>query len=206
MIGGVPLTGGRGSPLAVVMGALILTITASLLYFADVSSFYQSLIDGVILLAGGRQFRRARLRPGAGAPMSGADDPGRRRHRLRAPRVGDARRRAGTAVRLLARTLIVLAERLAPGFASAGNILQLLKLASFLGLVALGQTMVMLVGGIDLSIAWVLTASAVVFTSICAGQDANMLPRGGCGHRRSVSSPASSTASASSSCGSRRSS
>ncbi len=51
VIGGVPLTGGRGSPLAVVMGALILTITASLLYFADVSSFYQSLIDGVILLA-----------------------------------------------------------------------------------------------------------------------------------------------------------
>jgi ribose/xylose/arabinose/galactoside ABC-type transport system permease subunit len=32
-------------------GRLILTITASLLYFADVSSFYQSLIDGVILLA-----------------------------------------------------------------------------------------------------------------------------------------------------------
>lgn len=51
VIGGVPLTGGRGSPIAVVMGALILTITASLLYFGDVSSFYQSLIDGVILLA-----------------------------------------------------------------------------------------------------------------------------------------------------------
>ena len=33
------------------MGALILTITGSLLYFADVSSFYQSVIDGVILLA-----------------------------------------------------------------------------------------------------------------------------------------------------------
>lgn len=50
VIGGVPLTGGRGTPVAVVMGALILTITASLLYFADVSSFYQSLIDGTILL------------------------------------------------------------------------------------------------------------------------------------------------------------
>jgi len=50
VVGGVPLTGGRGSPLAVVMGALILTITASLLYFAEVSSFYQSLIDGCILL------------------------------------------------------------------------------------------------------------------------------------------------------------
>ncbi|WP_442580461.1 ABC transporter permease [Mesorhizobium sp. ASY16-5R] len=70
--------------------------------------------------------------------------------------------------------LIILAERLAPGFASSTNLLQLLKLASFLGIVALGQTLVMLVGGIDLSIAWVLTGSAVVFTGICAGQDANL--------------------------------
>jgi ribose transport system permease protein len=51
VIGGVPLSGGRGTALGVVMGALILTITGSLLYFADVSSFYQSVIDGVILLA-----------------------------------------------------------------------------------------------------------------------------------------------------------
>jgi ribose transport system permease protein len=50
VLGGIPLVGGRGSPLAVVMGALILTITASLLYFAQVSSFYQSLINGAILL------------------------------------------------------------------------------------------------------------------------------------------------------------
>jgi ribose transport system permease protein len=51
VIGGVPLSGGHGTALGVVMGALILTITGSLLYFADVSSFYQSVIDGVILLA-----------------------------------------------------------------------------------------------------------------------------------------------------------
>jgi ribose transport system permease protein len=51
VIGGVPLSGGRGTPLGVVMGALILTITGSLLYFADISSFYQSVIDGLILLA-----------------------------------------------------------------------------------------------------------------------------------------------------------
>lgn len=70
--------------------------------------------------------------------------------------------------------LIAFAEHVAPGFASPSNVMQLLKLASFLGLVALGQTVVMLVGGIDLSIAWVLTGSAVVFTSICLGQDANL--------------------------------
>ena len=51
VIGGVPLSGGRGTPVGVVMGALILTITGSLLYFADISSFYQSVIDGLILLA-----------------------------------------------------------------------------------------------------------------------------------------------------------
>lgn len=72
--------------------------------------------------------------------------------------------------------LVVAAEWMSPGFASANNMLQLLKLASFLGIVALGQTIVMLVGGIDLSIAWVLTCSAVVFTALCGGQDANTLP------------------------------
>ena len=51
VIGGVPLAGGRGTAVGVAMGALILTITGSLLYFADVSSFYQSVIDGLILLA-----------------------------------------------------------------------------------------------------------------------------------------------------------
>ena len=51
VIGGIPLSGGRGAPVAVVMGALILTITSSILYFAQVSSFYQSLINGLILLA-----------------------------------------------------------------------------------------------------------------------------------------------------------
>ena len=71
--------------------------------------------------------------------------------------------------------LLILGDRLAPGFASATNVLQLLKIASFLGLVALGQTLVMLVGGIDLSVAWTLTGSAVVFTAVCAGRDDNTL-------------------------------
>ena len=82
VIGGIPLTGGRGAPLSVdrddvgreataalIEGGadLILSITASLLYFADVSSFYQSLIDGVILLlvvgsSGARDFVRGLVR------------------------------------------------------------------------------------------------------------------------------------------------
>ena len=50
VLGGVPLVGGRGSPVGVVMGALTLSIIGSLLYFANLSDFYQSLINGVILV------------------------------------------------------------------------------------------------------------------------------------------------------------
>jgi ribose transport system permease protein len=51
VVGGVPLVGGRGSVLGVLMGALTLTIIGSLLYFAQISSFYQSVINGMLLLA-----------------------------------------------------------------------------------------------------------------------------------------------------------
>jgi len=51
VLGGVPLIGGAGGALGVIMGALIVTIIGSLLYFAHLSSFYQSIINGVILLA-----------------------------------------------------------------------------------------------------------------------------------------------------------
>ena len=51
MLGGVSISGGRGPTTGVVSGALTLTIIGRLLYFASLSSFYQSLINGVILIA-----------------------------------------------------------------------------------------------------------------------------------------------------------
>jgi ribose transport system permease protein len=96
--------------------------------------------------------------------------------RRASPPVWNIRAVAPAMLVVLSLALIGVGQLLAPGFATADNILQLLKLASYLGLAAIGQTVVMLTGGIDLSIAWVLTASAVVFTGICQGQDANILP------------------------------
>jgi ribose transport system permease protein len=94
------------------------------------------------------------------------------------PAAGGRRLRAAAPALLIVFSLLLVfvGERLAPGFATVANMLQLAKLASFLGLAAMGQTIVMLTGGIDLSIAWVLTASAVVFTGVCHGQDANVAP------------------------------
>jgi ribose transport system permease protein len=70
VLGGVSVVGGRGSPIGTVMGALTLTIIGSLLYFANLSSFYQSLINGLILVAvvGFAAVKRRIIRLGGGAP------------------------------------------------------------------------------------------------------------------------------------------
>src|SRR5690349_5331491 len=61
-----------------------------------------------------------------------------------------------------------------PNFASPTFLTQQLRIASFLGIIAAGQMAVILTGNIDLSIPWTLNLSAVVATSIMAGQNANL--------------------------------
>jgi ribose transport system permease protein len=65
VVGGVALTGGRGRPSGVILGALMLTVIGSLLYFAGISSFYQSMITGIILIAvaAGSSVSWTKLRP-----------------------------------------------------------------------------------------------------------------------------------------------
>ncbi|MDD9715741.1 MULTISPECIES: ABC transporter permease [Dinoroseobacter] len=63
---------------------------------------------------------------------------------------------------LLLVALFTAASILVEGFASANNIRSILLLAAFLGLAALGQTMVATVGGLDLSIPFVIGASNIL--------------------------------------------
>jgi ribose transport system permease protein len=53
-----------------------------------------------------------------------------------------------------------------PGFVEPGNLRQQLVLASFLGVAAAGETIVILTGGIDLSLAWNLNFAAILMTQI----------------------------------------
>lgn len=50
VIGGARLSGGYGSLFGVIAGALILSLFSSIVYFSGVSSFYQTLFEGLILL------------------------------------------------------------------------------------------------------------------------------------------------------------
>lgn len=61
-------------------------------------------------------------------------------------------------------------------FGGANHILLLLGLASFTGLVAIGQTMVILLGGIDLSVSSTITMAGVVSATIMAGSDSQIIP------------------------------
>ncbi|HLU35361.1 MAG TPA: ABC transporter permease [Thermomicrobiales bacterium] len=67
--------------------------------------------------------------------------------------------------------LLVISGIRQPGFLSFGNLRQQLVVATFLGTVAAGQTMVILTGGIDLSVAWNLNFAAILFTQTIGGSD-----------------------------------
>mgnify|MGYP001072586606 CR=1 FL=1 len=65
-------------------------------------------------------------------------------------------RRTTIAAYALCAVLFAIATIHSSGFASASNIRQLLVFASFIGFAALGQTLVILAGGLDLSVPWLM--------------------------------------------------
>lgn len=71
--------------------------------------------------------------------------------------------------------LLLVTALFSPGFLAPSNLRSILVLAAFVGIVAFGQTFVILGGGIDLSIPWVLTSAAVLMTLLCNGQDAPLV-------------------------------
>jgi ribose transport system permease protein len=71
--------------------------------------------------------------------------------------------------------LLVIAELISPGFLGFSHMNSVLRQASFLGIVAIGQTLVIISGGIDLSIAPLITLANVMSAQIMDGKDANVV-------------------------------
>jgi ribose transport system permease protein len=92
----------------------------------------------------------------------------------RRPRLLD---RIGLSVLLLAGgcvALVLIGGLVYPGFLTPGYILQQLQIASFLGVIATGAMLVILLGEIDLSVPWTVTGTAIVVTSL-AGSHNSMI-------------------------------
>lgn len=70
--------------------------------------------------------------------------------------------------------LYVVAGIVSPAMLQPGQVLNILQVASFLGVIAIGQTLVLLTGGIDLSQASVVTLTNIVATSLMLGDSANI--------------------------------
>ena len=63
----------------------------------------------------------------------------------------------------------------APGYLKAAQLGSLLQLITILGIVAIGQLGVILIGGIDLSVGTVMTLTNMMSAAMLAGRDANMV-------------------------------
>jgi ribose/xylose/arabinose/galactoside ABC-type transport system permease subunit len=72
--------------------------------------------------------------------------------------------------------LVVVAAAMSPAFLRSRNLLNVLRQAATLGVISVGQTMVVLSGGADLSQATVMTLSAVVAFKYLGGNDAMIAP------------------------------
>jgi ribose transport system permease protein len=71
--------------------------------------------------------------------------------------------------------LLFITGRFSPGFLSESNLRSTLVLAAFVGIVGLGQTFVIIGGGIDLSLPWVLNCAAILMTLLANSQDFSLV-------------------------------
>jgi len=91
------------------------------------------------------------------------------RHRAVAALTG--RNRSIVLAYVIAVVMFLITSAFSPGFASPNHVRELLIEASFIGVVGLGQTFVILGGGVDLSIPWTLNAVASVMTVLANEHD-----------------------------------
>jgi ribose transport system permease protein len=87
----------------------------------------------------------------------------------------DAERRHIIYAAVAAVVVFAIGAAIRPGFASPAGISAVLLVASFVGLVAAGQTFVILIGGVDLSIPSVLNAAAILLVTSTLGDDSRAL-------------------------------
>ncbi|WP_166345753.1 ABC transporter permease [Phytoactinopolyspora limicola] len=78
----------------------------------------------------------------------------------------------------LAIALLIVGEIVSPGFAGHGQIVNMLRVSAFLGIIAIGQTIVIISGGegIDLSVGKVATFAAIIGSRVMDGDNTKLLP------------------------------
>ncbi|MES1953841.1 ABC transporter permease [Salinisphaera hydrothermalis] len=202
VLGGTLLGGGRGGALGSVLGAYVIQMTANVLLVLNISPYYTTVAESVILLLAvlattlssdsqamgylrystlkiGRRWRGTRpLRRSRADAALPKDFGGHVAAERRPFSLADLWTRHGDQLRfvmpayvlfggLLAITFVMFAHR-AGVF---GYVDSLLVLTSFLAILGLGQGLVILTGGLDLSLPWNIAASGILLTQFVHGSN-----------------------------------
>ena len=204
VVGGTRLGGGRGGPIGSIFGAYILMIVVNILLVLNVSAYYSTVAEGLILilavLAGSisrnstlaQQIRGAATRIAAWragtlpSQVAGAD------RRLEIKDVGRPASRSEAMPSFFSRHAEVLRYGL-PAYVSLvlvvvvtqlwlGNAIlnwtywnSIIVLSSFLAVLALGQGTVILTGGLDLSVPWTIGLCGILLAGTVQGSDAALI-------------------------------
>lgn len=203
VLGGTLLGGGRGGAVGSVFGAYTLMLMINILLALDVSAYYATIAEGIVLILAvftssiGRnsqtfqsiQHARAWLRARAAGTLArqvitGVSQaaPLRARGAQATASVPWQRRHAEflrfTAPAYISFVLVVVATQ----FVYQQNILlswkyydSLLVLGAFLAILALGQGSVILSGGLDLSVPWTIAFCGILAAGLIQGSDAATL-------------------------------
>ncbi len=196
VIGGTRLGGGQGGLLGSVFGAYVLLIVVNILLAANVSAYYSTIAESVVLLAAvlagslsrgsalAEQLAAARrwlAARSAGTLAAQRDRVDRRLHFAKpasAPELPPFLRRNAATLRHVLPAWICLIGVLILTQVVLGNVFtgwgywdSLLVLSAFLAILALGQGAVILTGGLDLSVPWMISLAGVMLTGIAQGSD-----------------------------------
>lgn len=204
VVGGTRLGGGRGGPIGSIFGAYILMIVVNILLVLNVSAYYSTIAEGLILLlavlAGSisrgstlaHQMRGAWTRFGAWragtlpSQIGGGDrrlamtDVARPESRTQAmpslwSRHGETLRFALPAYAALVLVIIVTQVWLGNAILNWTYWNSIVVLSSFLAILALGQGTVILTGGLDLSVPWTIGFCGILLAGMVQGSDAALV-------------------------------
>lgn len=204
VVGGTRLGGGRGGPIGSIFGAYILMIVVNILLVLNVSAYYSSIAEGLILLlavlagsvtrdsALAHQIRSALTwlrawRAGTLASQIGGGDkrliiPDVERPASKTLAIPSFWSRHGETLRFAlpsyaALILVIVVTQLALGNAVFNWTYwnSLAVLSSFLAIMALGQGTVILTGGLDLSVPWTIGFCGILLAGLVQGSDAALV-------------------------------
>jgi ribose transport system permease protein len=200
VLGGTRLGGGRGGPTGSVFGAYILMSVVNVLLVLNVSAYYSTIAEGVILilavlaasLSGDSELaRQLRLmaarfsawRAGTLPRQIGGGDRRLRDHLAKAAKVerngappfwtrhADALRYAVPSYVCFVAVVVVTELWLGSAVLHWSYWNSLIVLSSFLAILALGQGTVILTGGLDLCVPWMIGLSGILLAGMVQGSD-----------------------------------